>query len=252
MIEIAEELIKTLARANYVVVLTGAGVSAESGISTFRDPDGLWSKFNPSELASVDGFMSNPELVWSWYQFRRDTVNNAKPNLGHFAIAQMEDLFPKFLLITQNVDRLHQNAGSKKVVELHGNIIDNHCLRCQLPFYGETFLPDGKVPICSECGGFIRPSVVWFGEMLPERAIYSAEKAAEQCDVIFSIGTSSEVYPAANIPIIAKRAGAIVVEVNPNTTMLSNYADFRLPFNSAQIMPLLVESLNHYRKEYNL
>jgi NAD-dependent deacetylase len=164
---VPEILLERLAEADHVVVLTGAGVSAESGIKTFRDPDGLWAKFNPAELASVDGFMSNPDMVWNWYQHRREIINSTKPNPGHFAIAKMQELFPKFTLITQNVDRLHQKAGSKEVFELHGNIIENHCFKCQQPFDDEIDYESKSPPKCKLCGGLIRPSVVWFGEMLP-------------------------------------------------------------------------------------
>ncbi|MEJ5286825.1 MAG: NAD-dependent protein deacetylase of SIR2 family [Candidatus Kapaibacterium sp.] len=241
--EIPERLIDILEKANYVAVLTGAGVSAESGIKTFRDPDGLWAKFNPMELASIDGFMSNPQRVWEWYQYRREVVNKAQPNAGHYALVEFEKLFPQFTLITQNVDRLHQRAGSTNVIELHGNIIDNHCFNCKEPYYGETDLPEGQIPRCPKCGGLIRPSVVWFGEMLPPDAIQQAEEAAMDCDVFFSIGTSAEVYPAASLPYIAKRSGAVLVEVNPNPTSLSSFADFKISTTSAVGLPKIVEML---------
>ena len=249
--EIPEALLNRLAKANHVAVLTGAGVSAESGIKTFRDPDGLWAQFNPAELASVDGFMSNPEMVWSWYQHRVEVVNNAKPNPGHYAIAEMQKLFPKLTLITQNVDRLHHRAGSDKVIELHGNIVENHCFDCKEPFHGETNLPDKQLPVCPRCGGRIRPSVVWFGEMLPVGALEAAEEAAYTCDVFFSVGTSAEVYPAANLPVVAKRAGAYVVEVNPNITVLSSYVDAKLPAPSGEALPILLEEFRKYQKFYD-
>lgn len=249
--EIPETLLNRLAKSKHVAVLTGAGVSAESGIKTFRDPDGLWAQFNPAELASVDGFMSNPELVWSWYQHRVEIVNNAKPNPGHIAIAEMQKLFPKFTLITQNVDKLHHRAGSEKVIELHGNIVENHCFDCKEAFKGETILPDKKLPVCPRCGGKIRPSVVWFGEMLPVGAMEAAEEAAYTCDVFFSVGTSAEVYPAANLPVVAKRAGAYVVEVNPNVTVLSSYVDAKLPAPSGEALPILLEEFRKYQKFYD-
>ncbi len=239
--EIPQILLEKLSQAHHVAVLTGAGVSAESGIKTFRDPDGLWAKFNPQELASVDGFMSNPELVWSWYKHRLDIVNSTEPNPGHYAIAEMERLFTKFTLITQNVDRLHMRAGSSKPLELHGNIIENHCQNCKKPFEGETNLPDKKLPKCLECGGLIRPSVVWFGEMLPYDVLQESEMAANECDIFFSVGTSAEVYPAANLPVIAKHAGAFVVEVNPNITQLSSFVDVRLPAPSGEALPQMLE-----------
>ena len=246
--EIPDILLDRLSQARYVTVLTGAGVSAESGIKTFRDPDGLWATLNPAELASIDGFLDNPELVWSWYQHRVSIINNSEPNPGHYAIAEMEHVFEEFSLITQNVDRLHQRAGSTKVWELHGNIVENHCFNCKKPFTGETNLPDKQLQRCTHCGGLIRPSVVWFGEMLPETALKEAEKAAITCDVFFSVGTSAEVFPAANLPYIAQHHGAFLVEVNPNVTSLSNRADVHLHAESGIALPLVVLKLKELFK----
>jgi NAD-dependent deacetylase len=245
--EINNNFIEILSQAQHVTVLTGAGVSAESGIKTFRDPDGLWTKFNPQELASVSGFMANPKLVWDWYSYRRDIVNHAEPNPGHFALAEMEMLFPKFTLITQNVDRLHQRAGSTNVVELHGNIMENFCLNCRKPYNAETALPEGEIAKCAYCGGLIRPAVVWFGEMLPANAINAAYKGVENCDVLFSVGTSGEVYPAAQLPSMAKHAGAIVVEVNPNKTSISYYMDYVFNNPSGEVLPIIVEKIKETR-----
>lgn len=239
-------LFEKLKNAKSVAVLTGAGVSAESGIKTFRDPDGLWSKFNPAELASMNGFMKNPKLVWEWYQYRLDVINKTKPNPGHYAIAQMQELFPNFTLITQNVDRLHQKAGSRKVLELHGNLVENHCSKCKTNFTGETALTDGQVPICPVCGGNIRPSVVWFGENLPYEALAGAELAAKDSYVFFSVGTSAEVYPAANLPLLAKDNGAYVVEVNPNKTSITSYLDLHLPGPSGEVLPKLIDEYRKY------
>ena len=244
---IPDVLINRLRKANNIAILTGAGVSAESGIKTFRDPDGLWAKFDSRELASVDGFMSNPQLVWEWYQMRVGVINDSKPNPGHFAIAEMENMFDVFALITQNVDRLHQQAGSKKVLELHGNIVENHCFSCKKPFNGETNLPDQQLPKCPECGGNIRPNVVWFGEMLPVAALNNAELAAEACDIFFTIGTSTEVYPAASLPLMAQRNGAFVVEVNPNQTSFSKKADVQLAYPSGIAMPEIVRILKEQK-----
>jgi NAD-dependent deacetylase len=246
MIEIPYTLLEKLSKANSIVVLTGAGVSAESGVKTFRDPDGLWAEFNPMELASIDGFMSNPQRVWSWYQYRVEIVKHVKPNPGHYAIAEMEKLFNHFVLITQNVDRLHQTAGSSNPIELHGNIIENHCFNCKKPFYGETALPNGEIPKCEHCGGLIRPSVVWFGEMLPFDALVKAEDESANCDVFFSVGTSAEVYPSANLPFIAKRNGATLVEVNTNLTKLSNYVDYRIAVPSGESLPILLEKYKEF------
>lgn len=246
--EIFDAIIEKLTNANHVVVLTGAGISAESGIKTFRDPDGLWAKFNPAELASIDGFMANPGLVWSWYNERRSIIAESIPNQGHYAIAEMQSLFNRFNLITQNVDRLHQTAGSINVTELHGNIIDNHCFNCKKLFDGEIDLSQNEPPKCLDCGGMIRPSVVWFGEMLPVDAINYAQEVAYQCDLFLCAGTSAEVYPAANLPIIAKKAGAYVVEINPNETAISPYMDEVLRGPSGIILPELLRLYKGYIK----
>jgi NAD-dependent deacetylase len=244
--EIPIKLLETLAIADSIAVLTGAGISAESGIKTFRDPDGLWSKLNPQELASINGFMANPQLVWSWYQERLKIIESTNPNPGHYALAEMETLFPEFELITQNVDRLHHKAGSKIVWELHGNIVENHCQQCKAKYEGDTNTIDKELPECPICGGMIRPSVVWFGELLPVEAITAAEEAARKCDIFFSIGTSAEVYPAANLPFIAKQSGAVLVEVNPNNTALTNYVDFKLDAASGECLPILIDEYKKF------
>ncbi len=245
--DISTGTIERLAQAKFVAALTGAGVSAESGIKTFRDPDGLWTKMNPQELASVDGFMSNPELVWSFYRERAHIIDKVKPNAGHYALAEMEKLFPRFELITQNVDRLHAAAGSKNVRELHGNLIDNRCFDCERPFEGE--LTEDERPRCPECGGRIRPSVVWFGELLPSGAVQAAEFAALNCQVFLGVGTSAEVYPAANLPFLAKQSGAYLIEVNPNETALTPFADAVLRGSSAEALPVLVEKIKDFRNK---
>jgi len=247
--DIPEKLLERLFNAKVVGVLTGAGVSAESGVATFRDPDGLWTKFDPMELSSIDGFLSNPERVWDWYQYRRKIVDSVEPNPGHYALAKMENLFDEFYLFTQNVDRLHQRAGSKRVYELHGNIIENKCFDCGRPYTGPTDLPDKKLPVCEYCGGRIRPNVVWFGETLPQDIIQLADSVARTCDIYFSIGTSAEVYPAAALPYTAKSYGAFVVEVNPNITSLSSMADVHLQAPSGEALPQLLDAFDKYKKE---
>lgn len=239
----SEYLIDFLPRAKSIVFFTGAGISAESGISTFRDPDGLWNKFSPMELASINGFMSNPERVWEWYQFRRQTLNKAEPNTGHFSIAKLQNVLPDVSVITQNVDRLHQKAGAKNVIELHGNIITNRCFKCSLPYEDEINLEDNSIPKCKHCGGNIRPDVVWFGEMLPQKELIEAQEKSEICDIIFSIGTSGEVYPAAELPVLAKEAGAYFVEINTGKTALSDFADECLFGKSGEILPNLLKEI---------
>jgi len=241
MIEITDELRNLLNPDSAVAVLTGAGISAESGVPTFRGEEGLWSKFRPEELANVDAFMSNPDMVWAWYQHRREIINEVGPNPGHHALARMEEKIHDFSLITQNVDGLHRRAGNKNVYELHGNIQRNKCIDC-----GKFFdkLPDeasDKVPECDECGGKIRPDVVWFGEMLPQDIIHRAFEVAEKSALFFSIGTSAVVQPAASIPVMAKQAGAYLVEINVEPTVITSYVDLFLQGKSGEILPVILE-----------
>jgi NAD-dependent deacetylase len=249
IMEIPEILLEKILAARTIGVLTGAGVSAESGISTFRDPDGLWTKFNPMELSSIDGFMANPERVWEWYQYRKKIADEAKPNPGHYALAEMEKMSDNFYVFTQNVDRLHQRAGLKNVYELHGNIIENKCFDCGRPYTGPTDLSDRQLPVCPYCGGKIRPNVVWFGEQLPQDVLQLADSVARTCDVFFSVGTSAEVYPAAALPHTAKQYGAFLVEVNPNVTSLSSYADVHLQAPSGEALPRLIDVFKKYKEK---
>jgi len=209
-----KEILALLRDARRVAVLTGAGISAESGIPTFRDAlTGLWARFNPEELATPEAFERNPALVWDWYAERRGRVATCAPNPGHRALAELERRTPDFLLITQNVDGLHEAAGSRKMVELHGNIRRVRCSRdCGLV---ETWPDDERPPRCSRCGAFLRPDVVWFGEMLPQQEFARASLAARTADLFFSIGTSNLVEPAASLTWLAHEHGATVVIVNP-------------------------------------
>jgi len=239
MVEIPQILADKIKTAQHVVVSTGAGVSAESGVPTFRGEDGIWKKMNPEELASIDGFMRNPDLVWEWYQHRRKIVSEVQPNPGHFAIAEMENLFPRFTLITQNVDNLHYRAGSSEVLELHGNITRNKCLDCNT-FYDEEIDLEAGLPTCS-CGGRIRPDVVWFGEMLPTRVLEAAFRAAEDADLFFTVGTSALIQPAASLPQIALRSGAFVVEVNIEPTPMTGHVGAFLQGKSGEVLPRVIE-----------
>ena len=235
-----EPLIQQLRQARRIVALTGAGISAESGLATFRDAQtGLWSKFRPEELATVEAFQRDPKFVQDWYAWRRENALKAKANAGHLALAEMEKRAPEFLLITQNVDGLHQRAGSEHMVELHGNI---HRVRCfENDCASDNF--DLKSGRCRSCGGHLRPGVVWFGEMLPADALQSAITAAEQCDAFFSIGTSSIVYPAADLWRRAKDNGAIVIEINKDPTPLTPLADYSLLGKAGEILPALVQQI---------
>ncbi len=249
MPNIPEKLIRRLAEAEKVVVLTGAGISAESGVPTFRGDDGLWKKFSPEELANFDAFMKNPQMVWEWYQYRRKIVEEVQPNPGHAALVELEKWVPSLVVITQNVDNLHQRAGSRHVIELHGNILRNQCLECgKIVTEKELDFSDG-VPRCPHCGGMLRPDVVWFGEMLPEEALRQAYEAAETCDVFFSVGTSAVVYPAASLPEIAFQHGAFVVEVNPEPTPVTDFAHIVLRGKSGEILPELVAEIRKLKSE---
>jgi len=239
-ISISDKLKSLLFKDTKVVVLTGAGISAESGVPTFRGEDGLWKKFRPEELATFDAFMANPELVWEWYQYRRKIIEDIKPNPGHLALVDFENHFDRFDLITQNVDGLHHKAGSEKVIELHGNIRRNKCIQCGKIYESLEETIEGTPPKCP-CAGNIRPDVVWFGEMLPQDAINYAFAVSQKCDLFFSVGTSAVIHPAASLPLIAKRAGAYVVEVNISPTEISGIVDESLFGKSGEILPSLVK-----------
>lgn len=238
-----EDLLQRLRSAQHVAALTGAGISAESGVPTFRDAQtGLWARFRAEELATPQAFRSNPRLVWEWYAWRRELVSKAQPNPGHLALVEMELRFPVFTLITQNVDGLHQRAGSGRrfpLIELHGNIQRTKCW--QEGRVVESWEEAGETPPrCPHCGGLLRPDVVWFGEMLPHDALLAAQDAARECDVFFSIGTSGLVEPAASLPYLALEAGKCVVEVNPNPTPLTSRAQYVLSGPAGEILPALV------------
>jgi len=233
-------LLEQLRRARKIVALTGAGISAESGLATFRDAQtGLWSKFRPEELATAEAFQRDPKFVQDWYTWRRGQALEAKPNAGHVALAEMEKCAPEFLLVTQNVDGLHARAGSKRMVELHGNIHRFRCFENDCP--RENF--DFERGQCRTCGGHLRPDVVWFGEMLPPDALDQAVCAAENCDVFFSIGTSSLVYPAADLWRRAKDHGAVVIEINKDPTPLTPLADYSLQGKAGEVLPALVREI---------
>jgi NAD-dependent deacetylase len=238
--EIPQRLIDLLVSTPSVAVLTGAGVSAESGISTFRDAQtGLWSKYRPEDLATPEAFKRNPKLVWEWYAWRRGKVAEVKPNAGHYALAQVEERIHDFTLITQNVDGLHGLAGSQNIVELHGSIQRVKCFDCGKACSGWD--ENGETPPrCPNCGGWLRPDVVWFGEALSAQALEQAFEAAIRSRLFFSIGTSGLVQPAASLPYAAIEAGAVIVEINPEDTPISRDVDFHLSGSSGVILPELV------------
>jgi NAD-dependent deacetylase len=242
------ELLQRLAAAKRVTVLTGAGVSAESGVPTFRDAQtGLWAKFSPEELATPRAFRRDPRLVWEWYEWRRTLVAGAQPNPAHLALVEMERLFLPFHLITQNVDGLHQRAGSRHVIELHGNITRTKC--SEEGAIVSSWKDTGDIPPkCPACGGLLRPDVVWFEEPMPEAEMQQALIASTHCDVFFSIGTSTVVYPAAALPSEALRGGATVVEINPQPTPFTPQAHFALAGAAGVVLPDLVKALNGSRR----
>jgi len=235
-------LIEALRNAQHIAVLTGAGISAESGLSTFRDAQtGLWARYRPEDLATPQAFERNPRLVWEWYAWRRQVVAQARPNAGHLALVEMERRLARLTLITQNVDGLHQRAGSRQVIELHGNIQRTKCFRENVVIekWPDT---DDVPPRCPRCGGLLRPDVVWFGEALPLEALRLAVAAANTCQVFMSVGTSGLVQPAASLAYQALAKGALVVEVNPDSTPLSAHATC-LNGPAGQVLPALVQAV---------
>ncbi len=249
-IDIPPVLILSLRQAKHVVVFTGAGVSAESGIATFRDAlTGLWERFDAANLATPEAFQSDEELVWGWYEWRRMLVLRAQPNPAHLAIAALARNVPKLTVITQNVDDLHERGGCVGVLHLHGSLHHPHCSVCgnahTLP-PGIPMEPEGgrrlRPPRCHQCGESVRPGVIWFGEDLPVKELSHATVAASGCDVLFVIGTSGLVKPAASIPLLAKRRGAMVVQVNPMSTQLDRACTWSLRGAAGEVMPRLLQA----------
>jgi NAD-dependent deacetylase len=232
-----EEAAARIAASSRLVVSTGAGISKESGIPTFRDADGLWNNYRPEQLASREGFLSDPGLVWKWYRERLLTAREHDPNPGHYALARLEEILPSMTLITQNVDNLHRRAGSSQVVELHGNIEKYRCLEHSHP--SELDPKWGNVPPVCHCGSMIRPDVVWFGEQLPQVELETAFNESGRCDVFIIVGTSGLVQPAASLPQIAASAGAYVIEVNIEKSAVTHWADLIIEGRSGEILPLI-------------
>jgi NAD-dependent deacetylase len=230
------------------MVSTGAGISAESGGRTFRGLNGLWNDFNPEEYATPEAFDNNPQKVWEFYEWRRQKYKTMEPNAGHIALADLEKMFPDFCLFTQNVDGLHQKAGSKNLYELHGTLWRAKCVYegTVRPFL-DTPLPE--LPPKCECGAFLRPDVVWFGESLPADLIELAMQKASICDAFLLIGTSATVQPAASLAWIAHENGAIVIEINPESTPATEIAQESLRGNAGIILPRLVEALRAHDEE---
>jgi NAD-dependent deacetylase len=245
------EAAKLIKESQTIAVLTGAGVSKESGVPTFRDAmEGLWAKYDPQQLATPQAFNANPKLVWDWYEWRREMVAQARPNAGHFALAQLETM-KDLTIITQNVDDLHEQAGSRDVIHLHGNIASHKCFRnCQgnptlIDISSLSYDKDAGPPPCPHCGAHIRPNVVWFGEILPSYELHRAAEISQLCELMIVVGTSGLVSPAADLPRVAKEQGAIIIDVNPDYTTISRYADIRLEGASGVMLPQVLEALKN-------
>jgi NAD-dependent deacetylase len=228
-----------IASASSVAVLTGAGISAESGIPTFRGAGGLWKNFRPEQLATPEAFARDPQLVWEWYNWRRQTIAKAEPNAAHCALVKLEQAKPQFALITQNVDGLHDAAGSRRILKLHGDIWRLRCTACSADWIDRSALLPEIPPRCA-CGGLARPGVVWFGEMLPSGVLEQAERAAAAAQVFLVIGTSAVVYPAASLAPYARQKGATVIEINLEPTPFSDAVDFAFHGRAGDLVPMLV------------
>ncbi len=225
-----------------IVVLTGAGISAESGVPTFRGKEGLWKKYDPRELATPEAFRRDPKTVWEWYNWRREIIAKAEPSEAHRLLAELErrrDLW----VITQNVDGLHQRAGSERVIELHGNIWKVRCISCGARYYDRTVPLREIPPRCRECGGLLRPDVVWFGETLPKDALERAYQLSSEADIFLVIGTSAQVYPAAELPLVAKGRGARLIEINPEETPITPYADLSIRKGASEGLRKVIEEI---------
>jgi NAD-dependent deacetylase len=245
MVEVRDAA-RALAEAQRVVVFTGAGISAESGVPTFRDAlTGLWERYDAQSLATPQAFDDDPDLVWGWYEWRRSLITRVGPNPGHRAVAAIESYAPHAVVVTQNVDDLHERAGSTAPIHLHGSLFAPRCAACSRParVTGADEPEEGRrlaPPRCDHCAGPVRPGVVWFGEALPEESLETAVQEATECDVLLTVGTSGLVYPAAEIPRVAAMFGGTVVQVNPQPTPLDATAAINLHGTAATVLPALV------------
>jgi NAD-dependent deacetylase len=247
-LELSEPIRERLRSAGRVVVFSGAGVSRESGLDTFRGAGGLWERMRPEELATPEAFRADPGKVWRWYAWRYGKTAAASPNPAHVAIARLESVFPSYIVVTQNVDGLHQRAGSRNLLELHGTLTRAVCERCgRSRDMGEAIAESPDLPPVCSCGGRFRPAVVWFGEALPGEAFARAHEESAACDVFLSVGTSGTVWPAAGLIELAHRAGALFVEVNPEPTPFSRLADLRLAAPAGEALPALAEAIERSR-----
>lgn len=232
------ELVKDrILDAKKIVFVTGAGISQDSGIPTYRGTDGLWKSYDPMKLATIDAFYDNPKFVWEWYSDRRKNIFSAEPNPAHKAIAELEK-FANVSVLTQNIDGLHQKAGSSNVYELHGSIIRIKCTVCD--YNEEEYKEFEDIPPRCKCGNILRPDVVWFGEALPQKTWQDAMALARSCDLMVIAGTSLSVSPANTLPVFASKRGTLLIEINPEETMFSSNVDLSIRENSSTVLPELV------------
>lgn len=243
MSDLPEELVTRLREARSVVVLTGAGMAAESGVATFRETHtGLWARHRPEDLATREAFSRNPRLVWQWYAWRRELVRHAEPHAGHVALAVLERQLPSFAVVTQNVDGLHQRAGSRRVTELYGNLFADRCFR-----EGELVVPEdphGEPPSCPRCGGPVRPGVVWFGEDLPEEVVSESNRLLDSCEVLLVVGASGLAWPAAGFAGFARSRGAWIAEINHAPSEISETAHLVVRERAGVALACLAEALS--------
>jgi NAD-dependent deacetylase len=241
-----DKAIEKLIDTKYLLVITGAGISAESGIPTFRGNDGLWQNYRAEDLATPWAFERNPEVVWRWYDWRRGIIGRAELNPGHLAIKQLEGLYDDFFLITQNVDGLHGRTGTKNMVEIHGNLWRSRCTKD-----GRTSMlmdvPLKSIPPTCECGNILRPDVVWFGESIPSDWLQKSYDVIDMCDTLIVAGTSGVVYPIASFPQSVKERGGCVIEINIEPTPISSIADISLFGKSGDLLPMLVKGIRERR-----
>jgi len=241
-VQFSSKLQSLLIPSTRVVVFTGAGISAESGVPTFRGQNGLWNEFRVEDLATPQAFTEHPKRVWEWYCWRRELIARIEPNLGHLAVGKLEKFFADFWLVTQNVDGLHNRAGNQRVLKLHGDIWEVRCVSCGLHWMDDRPVLPSLPPHC-ECGGMLRPGVVWFGEMLPEALFQQAVQATQSCALFFSVGTSAQVFPAARLPGVARQHGAYVVEVNIEPSAAAGEAHEVLLGKAGEILPAIATRL---------
>lgn len=247
-----ERAVEAIVKADLLVVATGAGMSKESGVPTFREAQhGLWARYRPEELASPEGFRRDPARVWGWYNYRRQLAHKSTPHGGHRALAKLEALVPRLAVVTQNVDGMHQRAGSRTVIELHGNLQRFKCFDHGHPVELEPPLAEvvGSLepPRCGHCGSYVRPDVVWFGETLSPGSMDEAQRLAQSCDVMLVVGTSGIVYPAAGLPLTARAGGATLIEVNVVPSELTRVMDIVLAGAASSVLPELVSRIEVMR-----